>query len=70
MESANDYLHRRAREERAAADLAENPKAKDVHLELAARYLRAATVGLPPPEAGPIKREERLGVPMGFRILE
>lgn len=70
MESASDYLHRRAREERAAADRAASFKAREVHLELAARYLRAATAGLPPIEAGPRTREKCSGLPMEFTILE
>jgi len=42
MLSDSEYFHRRAKEERAAAEQAANPLAREVHLELAMRYERAA----------------------------
>jgi len=42
MLSDSEYFHRRAEEERAAAEQATNALARDVHLELASRYERAA----------------------------
>jgi hypothetical protein len=42
MLSDSEYFHRRADEERAAAEQATNALAREVHLELAMRYERAA----------------------------
>jgi hypothetical protein len=70
MESASDYLRRRAREEHDAADRALSPKARDLHLELAARYLNAAKVGPAVPEPSAPVGKQRPGLPMDFRILE
>jgi hypothetical protein len=42
MLSDSVYFHRRAEEERAAAEQATNALAREVHLELATRYERAA----------------------------
>jgi hypothetical protein len=44
MLSDSEYFHRRAEEERAAAERATNALAREVHLELASRYERAAAV--------------------------
>jgi hypothetical protein len=42
MLSDSDYFHRRADEERTAAERATSDLAREVHLELAVRYERAA----------------------------
>ena len=67
MESEREYLHRRADEEQAAADRADSDKARDLHMELAARYRDQAEQRLAPraPE-----RELVHGLPLDFRILE
>ena len=44
-----EYIHRRARQERAAADAALDERSRQIHLELATRYeeiLRAYGVGI------------------------
>ena len=38
MRLKGDYLERRERQEREAADRADDPRAKQAHQELAARY--------------------------------
>ena len=56
MESNVDYFSRRASEERAAADAAQDARAREAHLELARRYIEAAD-GSPvelPANDGPI----------------
>ena len=70
METAKEYLRRRAEEEHAAADRASNAQARELHLELARRYLDAATSGLPVPSAGSILGADKPGLPSDFRILE
>lgn len=67
MESESQYMSRRAQEEQEAADRAVNPKARDLHIELAGRYRDAAHGQKPPstPDAG-----ARRGLPNDFRILE
>lgn len=47
MLSDSEYFHRRAKEERAAAEQAANALAREVHLELAMRYERAAAATRP-----------------------
>ena len=42
--SDREYFYRRADEERAAANHATNPAARDLHLELAVRYEHAAAL--------------------------
>jgi hypothetical protein len=69
MEKESDYLSRRAREEQAAADRACDPKVRDLHLELAARYRQAAGEGSErTPERPPVPPQT--GLPSDFRILE
>ena len=67
MDSDAEYLLRRSEEEQEAAGRTENAKARQLHIELAARYRDAANGAQPPrsPEgpAGP-------GLPGDFRILE
>ena len=67
MESEREYLRRRASEEQAAADRAENDKVRDLHREFAARYRDAAGS----------KREDRSeepelvnGLPRELHIIE
>lgn len=45
MSRDHEYLVRRAREERAAADRATSEKVRELHLELHSRYLEAAGAG-------------------------
>ena len=68
MESEREYLHRRAGEEQAAAACAQSEKARELHIELAARYRDAAEARLSPrqPEPEPAMH----GLPLEFRILE
>ena len=68
MESERDYLQRRAREENDAADRASSDKARDLHLELAARYRDAAELRLQTHKPDPAP--SRPGLPLDFRILE
>lgn len=70
METDRDYLNRRACEERDAAERASNPKAKELHLELAARYAEAAQGGGGRPELGIAQAPPHPGLPSDFRILE
>ncbi len=42
-----DYFQARAREERALSDSAANPAAALIHLNLAKRYERLASAGIP-----------------------
>jgi hypothetical protein len=67
MESNSQYMLRRHREERDAADKASSPKVRELHIELSDRYREAAD-GDPPPHApdGP----SRPGLPEDFRILD
>lgn len=69
METQNDYLNRRAREEQAAADRAGDPKIRELHLELAARYLQAASDGFQDKPEDPAVPPQR-GLPSDLRILE
>jgi hypothetical protein len=68
MESEREYLHRRAGEEQAAAACAQSEKARELHIELAARYRDAAEARLAQrmPEPEPAMH----GLPLDFRILE
>ncbi len=69
METQSDYLSRRAREEQAAAKRARDPKVRDLHLELAARYRQAASDGSKrSPQAPSVPPQP--GLPSEFRILE
>ncbi len=69
MEPHAEYLRRRAREERAAAAEAPEGKVRDLHLELAARYLKAAGESARL-DAGASDRGDRLSiVPDDFRII-
>jgi hypothetical protein len=70
MEKANEYLRRRAEEERHAADQALCSKAREVHLELAARYRDAARMGGPAFVVDSGRGRDRPGLPTDFRILE
>lgn len=68
MESQKDYLERRARQEREAAERASDARARELHLELAARYLQASA-------DDPHRRSDRApvpppGFPRDFSILE
>jgi hypothetical protein len=67
MESNAQYMLRRHREERDAADKASSPKVRELHIELSDRYREAADGNTTPhaPE-GP----SRPGIPDDFRILE
>lgn len=67
MESNAQYMLRRCREEREAAEQASSPKVRELHIELSDRY-RDAADGKSPPHApdGPA----RPGLPDDFRILE
>lgn len=67
MESEREYMHRRADEEQAAANRAESDKARDLHMELAARYRDMAEMRLAPRTPEP---ELVHGLPLDFRILE
>lgn len=67
MESDNHYLNRRAEEELEAADKSPDPKVREIHAELAARY-REAVDG-----EAPLHREDEPQsglLPDEFRILE
>ena len=68
MESENQYLIRRASEEEAAADRSSDPKVREVHVELAARYRNAAKGDAPPKVVDAEARASLL--PTDFRILE
>lgn len=70
METDRDYLNRRASEEREAAERASDPKAKDLHLELAARYAQAADGCGERPELDVRQVPAQPGLPNDFRILE
>lgn len=61
MESEREYLRRRAGEEQAAADRAASGKARDLHIELAARYRDAAEAKLV--FVNPAKSSERVRGP-------
>ena len=67
MESESQYLSRRAQEEQEAAERAADPKARELHIELAGRYRDAAQGNRPPPVPdGPALP----GLPDDFRILD
>jgi hypothetical protein len=68
MESKSEYLARRAREELEAADRASDPKVREIHVELAARYRNAAGGDAPPRSADAGARMALL--PSDFRIFE
>lgn len=68
MESNNQYLSRRAVEEEDAADRSSDPKVRDVHAELAARYRNAAERDSPSDKKVAEKRSALLSA--DFRILE
>jgi hypothetical protein len=68
MESEREYLHRRAGEEQAAAVRARSEKARELHMELAARYRDAAEARLATRQAEP--EPAMHGLPLEFRILE
>ena len=68
MESEREYLHRRASEEQAAAQCAGSEKARELHMELAARYRDAAEI-----RVAPLRPEPELavhGLPLDFKILD
>ena len=67
MESEREYMHRRADEEQAAVNRAESDKARDLHMELAARYRDMAEMRLAPRTPEP---ELVHGLPLDFRIHE
>ncbi len=69
MERNADYMRRRASEERAAADRATNCKARDLHLELAARYLEAANGRTGSSEISPNGNGSGSVAPPEFRII-
>ena len=60
-----DYFHKRADEERAAAELAKDERAANSHRELARRYDEKAEVG---EDAGEEPEEGRV-LPDEFQIL-
>ena len=69
QQSNSNYFSRRASEERAAAERALDPRARQSHIDLAERYSRAAEKSemdgdksLEPPQAMPLLTPE-------FRIL-
>jgi hypothetical protein len=68
MESEKQYMWRRAQEEQDAADRAPEPKIRDLHIQLATRYRKAAEGRLPPrtPDTNPLRPIR----PDDFRILE
>ena len=68
MESNNQYLSRRAVEEEDAADRSSDPKVRDVHAELAARYRNAAERDSPLDKKDAERRSALLST--DFRILE
>ena len=68
MESDRTYLSRRAAEEQEASDRASNPKAKELHAEMAERYRDAAHSKTLPKTRE--TRPERPLVPDDFRILD
>jgi hypothetical protein len=68
MESKGEYLARRAREELEAADRTSDPKVREIHVELAARYRNAADGDAPPRSADAETRAALL--PSDFRIFE
>ena len=68
METESDYLNRRARQEQEAAKLAYDAKVRDLHLELAARYLQAASDGSARTSQQAMPPQP--GLPSEFRILE
>ena len=63
-----DYFHRRAEEERAAADKASDERAAQSHRALAARYDAKAS-GSPVHEVQENGAEEGQVLPKDFRIL-
>lgn len=67
MESDREYLNRRAREEEAAAERASSDKVRRLHMELAARYRKAASAD---PELRVAETAARPGLPNDLRILE
>ena len=72
MESERAYLHRRASEEQAAAQRSDSEKARELHMELAARYRDAAEVRVTPrlPEPEPEPEPAVHGLPLEFKILD
>ena len=66
MESHSEYMLRRSREERDAANRASTPKVRDLHMEMAGRY-RDAADGPPPAKR---KDSARSTMPVDFRILD
>ena len=68
MESEKQYMWRRAHEERDAADRAPDPKIRELHIQLAARYREAAEGRLTPRTAE--TNPQRPVCPDDFRILE
>ena len=68
MESEKQYMWRRAQEEQDAADRAPDPKIRDLHIQLAARY-RDAAEGRVSPRTADIS-PQRSVLPDDFRILE
>jgi hypothetical protein len=68
MESEKQYMWRRAMEEKDAADRAPDPKIREVHIELAARYREAAEGRLAP--RTPDTNSPHPVRPDDFRILE
>ena len=67
MESNSEYMLRRHREERDAADKASSPKVRELHIEMSDRYREAAD-GDPPPHAPDSPPGH--GLPRDFKILD
>jgi len=66
MGSHSDYMIRRCREERDAADRASSSKARDLHIELADRYREAADKPAPRKRSDPPMRST---LPDDLKIL-